>query len=332
MISKTHLWQGGVVLIVIFATSLITWRLADINNSDSISCKRDSGRYMYINPLIICDREGASESEISSLVNHNVHTYIDQKKSSGELRTASVYYRDIIDRNWTLIHGEEKFNPASLLKVPTMIAYYSLAEKDPSILSKRLTFRDTVDANDVQYFRASSKLKYGQSYSVDELIRMMIINSDNNAKNLLINSYDQDSLREAYRDLGVSLPQIDKIDYFTAQEFAYFFRVLYNATYLSRTYSEKALELLSKTDFHDGLISTIPRDINVAQKFGERSVVDLSDPDATVRELHDCGVVYYPQHPYILCVMTKGKDFKVLSEIIGGVSKITYDTVKEYYH
>jgi len=27
-------------------------------------------------------------------------------------------------------------------------------------------------------------------------------------------------------------------------------------------------------------------------------------------QLHDCGIVYYPETPYLLCVMTKGWNFE----------------------
>jgi hypothetical protein len=35
--------------------------------------------------------------------------------------------------------------------------------------------------------------------------------------------------------------------------------------------------------------------------------------------------VYYPQNPYLLCIMTEGDDFNALSEVIGIVSKAVYE-------
>jgi beta-lactamase class A len=48
----------------------------------------------------------------------------------------SIYYRDFKNGPWILINGEETFTPASLLKVPIMIALYKLAETNPAILTE----------------------------------------------------------------------------------------------------------------------------------------------------------------------------------------------------
>ncbi len=71
------------------------------------------------------------------------------------------------------------FVPASLLKVPVMMAYYKQAESDPTLLSKKITFTKSVDQS-VEYF-ASATIKPGTTYSVEELIHAMIVNSDNDA-------------------------------------------------------------------------------------------------------------------------------------------------------
>lgn len=65
---------------------------------------------------------------------------------------------------------------------------------------------------------------------------------------------------------------------------------------------------------------TIPSDVKVAHKFGERYYGDI-------KQLHDCGVIYYPENPYLLCVMTIGKDFEDLAEVISHVSDVVYREV-----
>ena len=46
-----------------------------------------------------------------------------------------------------------------------------------------------------------------------------------------------------------------------------------------------------------------------------------------MNELHDCGIIYYPNHPYFLCVMTKGADFPVLAGVIREVSQTAWEEV-----
>jgi hypothetical protein len=43
--------------------------------------------------------------------------------------------------------------------------------------------------------------------------------------------------------------------------------------------------------------------------------------------MHDCGIVYYPERPYFLCVMTKGYEFKRLAAVIRVMSRAVYREV-----
>jgi beta-lactamase class A len=108
-------------------------------------------------------------------------------------------------------------------------------------------------------------------------------------------------------------------------------RVLFNATYLDRDYSEKLLQLLSESDFSSGIKSGIPQNITVSQKFGDARIPDAQGT-VVGAELQNCGIVYYPDHPYQLCIMTKGSDIPDLERIIGQISQIIYTGVKQKYN
>ena len=83
---------------------------------------------------------------------------------------------------------------------------------------------------------------------------------------------------------------------------------------------------MATPDFPQGLQAGVPTDIEVAQKFGERQVF-TPQGDLTERELHDCGIVYHANEPYVLCIMTRGKDFNTMTSNIKDISKIVYDHV-----
>ncbi len=86
--------------------------------------------------------------------------------------------------------------------------------------------------------------------------------------------------------------------------------------------SAKALTYLVNSEFKEGIAGGVPSEIKVAHKFGERTL------SADLKHLHDCGIVYYPDNPYILCVMTRGNNYQELSNIIKTISKMTYDEVE----
>jgi len=89
---------------------------------------------------------------------------------------------------------------------------------------------------------------------------------------------------------------------------------------------EKALDLLSQVEFKQGLNKNIPQNIEVAHKFGERQLQDKSV------QLHDCGIVYYPNHPYLLCIMTRGTNYNSLSNVIGQISGSIYSDINTRYN
>ena len=47
------------------------------------------------------------------------------------------------------------------------------------------------------------------------------------------------------------------------------------------------------------------------------------------RQLHDCGIVYYSNHPYLLCVMTKDKTIENLADAIKDISHLVYEEINK---
>jgi hypothetical protein len=89
--------------------------------------------------------------------------------------------------------------------------------------------------------------------------------------------------------------------------------------------SEKALAYLARTDYRKGLVAGVPPTIAVAHKFGLRRMNEM-------KQLHDCGIVYYPDHPYLLCVMTSGPVPDYLDTTIADISRFIFEAVDRQYH
>jgi beta-lactamase class A len=289
---------------------------------------RVSGKYKLVSPLLLCATYQPTGTEAQNAALKNaLQNVINSSINSGAATDVSVYIRGF-NGNWIGIGENESYVPASLLKVPLMIAYYKEAEADPSVLNRTVSYNGSYDDNESETFKSPSNLKPG-TYTIEQLIDSMIINSDNNATRLLDEHINPQALATVYSDLGLTLPEngTASVAWMSAKQYSYFFRVLYNATYLTPEYSEHALELLTKPDFPRGLESSVPHGIAVANKFGERSVFN---PNGTVteRELHDCGIVY-AKNPYLLCVMTRGKDFNNLTKVIQSVGKVVYQKSTE---
>jgi beta-lactamase class A len=213
--------------------------------------------------------------------------------------------------------------------VVTLIAYFKEVDTNQSIMNDTIYYDNKEDGNETEHYRPAESLAPGY-HTVKELLERMIIVSGNNSNLLLISHLGQEKIARVYEDLDIPLPvSTAEFDFLSTQDYSYLFRALYNATYLSRTSSEKALELLARAEFANGLRPGVPEDVHIAHKFGERTMNTsaLGESEGFIRELHDCGIIYNPQNPYFLCIMTQGKEFENLEPVIQDISKATYDAV-----
>ena len=113
-----------------------------------------------------------------------------------------------------------------------------------------------------------------------------------------------------------------------AKTYASIFRILFNSNFLGRGMSEYALELLTRSYFQAGIRRFIPEEVIIASKFGFND--DHGDQPHSA-ELHECGIIYQPDAPYVLCVMTKSGqgDPEEMAEVIANVSRIVWITKTE---
>nr|MBU1327855.1 class A beta-lactamase-related serine hydrolase [Candidatus Omnitrophota bacterium] len=300
------------------------YRVNDIKNKPHTT--RVNG-YKFISPLL--DYEVSPElknAELSTLKN-KLETLIKDSINKNKTLYVAVYFRDMLNGPWFGINEKDTFAPASLIKVPLMIAYLKYAEQNPDILNYNLVYEKGIESYIKQNIKPDEELELGKSYSIENLIQRMIEYSDNNAYFLLMNHINRDLIDKVYNDLGVSVPLIgNKEDFITVKEYSSFFRILFNASYLNREMSEKALDILSKSSFKIGLVAGVPANVTVAHKFAERgNLVNQT------LQLHDCGIVYHKERPYLLCIMTYGINFEDLIKIIEDISSIVYKKIDNYY-
>jgi beta-lactamase class A len=135
-------------------------------------------------------------------------------------------------------------------------------------------------------------------------------------------------LQQVFKDISVNYDPARKDDMLAFNSYASFYRVLFNASYLSREMSERALRYLSKTAFQDGIISGVPPDIDVAAKYGERTARDpAKERGPEVMQFHEFGIVYHPARPYMIGVMVRGSDARELAKTIRDISELVYEEV-----
>lgn len=293
---------------------------ADVNADSAVLGSRQirSEQGKYTNPLLECDiARGVLDAPKTRFQRSLTNELQAIEREHPGLVTA-VYFRDLNNGPTMGYRENEPFIPASLIKVLVAMALYKHEEREPGFLATQVTYEGIeVPAQD---YEPAMKLEKGKSYPLEELITRSIQYSDNEAA-LALGPYVTDAeLRELTEVLGISYEN----DVLSVKDYSGAFRVLYNASFLSQASSEKVLGILAESSFKDGMRAGVPEGTPLAAKFGQRSLPGTE-------QLHECGIVYYPQHPYLLCIMSRSADAEQLSPAIARISRFVYENTDQIY-
>ncbi len=282
-------------------------------------CKYNLDRlhgYKYVHPIFSVEPE--CESEKYSVLKSEVTSVVESEKNCGNISSASVYFMNLSDNTWMSVNGREQFHPGSLLKIVQLITYLKMSETDPGLFQKKIQFRKDEVFGMPQTFN-SKTIELGHSYTIKDLLHSMIANSDNYATTLLSNHMDTTVFLTAFSDIGLSRPNLKDLGYtINALNYSKFFRVLYDAGYLSGSSSEYAISLLTQCDFKDGIVQPIPATVKVAHKFGETGF-------GNTHELHESAIVFLNNSPYLITIMTTGPDVNKQKVSISNISRAVYE-------
>lgn len=348
--SKPHVWEtflkykhAPLVLFAfvcfIFFTGYITSSVVTkdkyqdfLGNFRNI-CENTS-KYTFINPLVGNISAPATDVGIYSDIKSDIDSYLKKEKKKGELFDYSFYFRDLNSGLWFGSNENASFFPASLFKLPIAIAVYKQSEHQPGFIDKTVLFTEEIaKRNDSIALNASSILEVGHAYSVKDLVNLMIIDSDNGAKDLLLSVMDMGYFDDLFQTISFVDYDTENKYGLSSRKYALFLRILYGSSYLDEAHSEFLMGLLTKSEYKEGLIGGIPGSIKVAHKFGTYQFDEVQNGiNIPSRQLHDCGIVYHTQKPYLICFMTKGKDLETLQRIISHISGLVYEYQSEEDH
>jgi beta-lactamase class A len=214
------------------------------------------------------------------------------------------------------LNPQETYSPGSMLKVVNLLIYLKLSEKEPGLLDKKIVYQTPEYPIPVQTFN-TSQIEAGKEYTIRDLLKYMIVYSDNRATCWLVANLDSKVYFKMMEDLKIPLPS--NTNYvMTASQYSVLFKLLYSSRYLSNGNSEFALRLLNQSDFKNGLVRDLPGNVQVAHKFGEAG-------GKHQHQLHESGLIYMNYAPYLITIMTKGYAIDDLPPVISTISKMVYD-------
>lgn len=277
------------------------------------------------NPLLECEVGASARGREPLSFRPEIEAIVDRLIAGHQAERIALYFRDLDNGPWFGIREQEPFTGASLLKVPTIVALLLQVEESPALLARKIRFEGYPDEDSPGQYVPEQRLVRGQVYTVDNLMLRAAAYSDNAAIGILNGLVRPEYLARVYRELDIVQPSQGPIGMRAISPLSYghLFRVLYNASYLTRSLSEHGLRYFTQSAFHAGLEAGVPPGTTIAHKFGIYSLPGVTRS----AQLHDCGIVYYPGRPYFLCVMTEGRDAERLAAAIGELSRTVFLSV-----
>lgn len=210
---------------------------------------------------------------------------------------------------------------ASLVKLPIVMNLYRAVELGRLDLDQEVRIQeDWLDSG----FGDLWKRGAGTTITLRQAAELALIQSDNTAVRVI-----QESVVPVMRDGEFALQVLDvehvvgsdQRTKLRAKEYASVLKCLYLACFVNETHSQQILKDLTKTPFTDRLAAGIPDDVDVAHKIG----VYGEEADS------DCGIVYEPNRPYLLCIMLAMPPAEAHKHM-ATISKLVYDFVSDAQH
>lgn len=213
------------------------------------------------------------------------------------------------------VNEDDEFTAASLLKVPVVMAYFHMKERLNIHEDKTVALKAS-ELN--QNYGDLYKKGVGYQLNLDDAVRLALQKSDNTASLVLADQISEEDFQYVYEGLDIPMVEKDGNPLITAQQYTSIFKALYYSSILTTEDSQKILALLTKTKFTKMLPSGVPAGVPVAHKIG------LIDKQI----YQDCGIVYIPNRPYLLCMISKS-DNKTAAARMGKLSQMVYAYVKK---
>lgn len=234
----------------------------------------------------------------------------------------SLYFEYLPSGSSIGIDDRTSFEIASLVKTPLVMTVYKEIEKG----NIKATDILTLDEEDIQIgkgFGDTWKNAKGTSLTIEEAIKRTLQQSDNATANMLLDVTTEESINELFDDLDIERDDDGKIRTVSTKSYSSILRSLYLSSYLTNESSNMILNTLSETDFKNKIEAGVPKNIKVAHKIG---VWETTVNGKEVDVYSDCGIIYAPARPYILCIMAKENEMKA-AEHMSKLSKMIYDYI-----
>lgn len=221
------------------------------------------------------------------------------------------------------INVDVRVPSASIIKLFIMGATFQGIQEGLLTLHQRIHINEN---NKIPY-SIISLLETDNRYSIQDLITLMIIQSDNTATNVLISLLGIEYINSFIKKLGMKNTVLARMmmdftakekgyeNYTTVEDVSKYLTLLYEGQIVSPLYSQHMLAIMSSQLDVSMMKRELPENVHIAHKTGNLSCIN-----------HDVGIIYTSGGDYVFSMFTwNGKNDIVGKKLIGNVSESVYN-------
>lgn len=258
--------------------------------------------------------------------------YIEWKKKIEKIISqvegnVCINFYDLNKNNGFSVNGDKKVLSASMIKL------LILAELMKKIFENKFSLSDTVMMANFMKIEGDGVLKElntGHHFTLKELATLMIIVSDNQATNILIDFLGMENINQLGKELDLKETFLGRKmmdaearkkgydNYTCADDISLLLKLIYQEKLINKEASQLMLDILLRQQQGERLQRYLPSDIKIAHKCG-----DLDNLE------NDGGIIWLGDRAYILVVLTNGMPNLQCKQTIGKISKFVYDKMEE---
>ena len=256
-------------------------------------------------------------------------------------KTIAVAVHDLETGKSMHINADESFHPASTMKVPVMMEVFRESHEGRFSLQDQLEIFNsfTSIADESKYALdiaddsdTSLYARIGESESIQELTRLMIVRSSNLATNILIETVGAKQTNSFLQELGIQGVTVvrgieDNVAFrlgmnhsATARGLTHMMTLIAEGKVVSKEASDEMVQIMLGQEFNESIPALLPKSARVAHKTGW-----------TGEFYHDTGIVF-PENrkPYAVSILTRGfpeDKEKEAHACMSTLSKMIYDQI-----
>lgn len=292
-----------VFIMVCLTILIIVINVVLFKDKDAIAQKKENSETSKIKNMSV---ELVLESKTQALLNESfTKSELENISISYELVQSKKFGNKRVDFNY---NEETMYETASTIKVPIAMYIYDLAKKNPSILE------DTISITDWDYEGGTGILQgyqMGTPFTTEELIKDMIIYSDNIATNMLLRTYFNEP-----SNLSQELtPYFGEADYENHESNSGNRLIALQYLYKHSDEYKTLISYMANTEYRDYIPKYLPDSILIANKIG-----------ITGGTIHDYALIETDAYTYLITLSMDGIDNE--ESRMAELSKSIYDLIK----